>query len=360
MTIVMQLIDKIDWMVWVTSTTGIAECVFAIIVMLFIKQAEPIVRKIFGFDNAGSLGSALASGALLMNSMKTASSAIEKRNKANGNSKKSGSSRPQTSSNAARNNINNATQNTSNQPAKVKVTKVNPNSTIGGKGSGNVTPVKSHVAPGNTQPNNSTTGGQNTTTQNNQPGNRNLNTNRIGSSEEEKREKEKERIKKFIGRGVGFAFKATGAAVGAFASDDAITGGITGLGYGTAFGEGAKTLGGKAVGAGKNIANRATRRSRLNKETNNLIDEYNKVKSRMHVDNAEAYKISESLLNVSDLSKVSVPILRDYGEVLHKYREEFEGSYEDPNQMVLDAIDKIQTGELKKTEESVKRYTRKK
>lgn len=362
MTIVMQLIDKIDFGSWVTSTTGIAECVFAIIVMLFIKQAEPIVRKIFGFDNAGSLGSALASGALLMSSMKTASNAIGKAKDAKDGKAKKGNgnnSKLQTSSNANRNttninntsNTNSSTTNTSNPNSKSNANNQNGQGATSGTGNTNTNTSGGSTSQGS---------GQGSTTQNNQPGNRNLNTSRIGDSDEEKKQKRNERIKKVIGTGVGLGFRATGAAIGAFASDDAITGGITGFGYGTAFGEGAKNLGGRAVGAGKTIKNKVTRGRDLSKSTNELIDEYNKLKSKTGWNDDLMYRNSENLLNISDLSKVSNPNLRSYGETLHKYRKAFEEKYQAPDDMVLDAIDKIQTGELEKTEESVKRYTRKK
>lgn len=365
MNIAYELLGGLQWGNWVNNV-GVAECVFAIIVMVFIKQAEPIVRKIFGFDNAGSLGSAIASGALLMSSMKTASNAIGKAKDAKGNggkNTKNNNSKPQPSSNANRNttNINNTT-NANSGTTTPNPNQSNPNSganTQNGQGATNGT-------GGGTSANNTSAGGtpqgsgQSSTTQNNQQGNRNLNTSRTGESEEEKKQRRNDRIKKVIGTGVSVGFRATGAAIGAFASDDAITGGITGFGYGTAFGEGAKALGGKAAEKGKKIANTVTRRKNLNKSTNELIDEYNKLKSKTGWNDDLMYRNSENLLNISDLSKVSNPNLRSYGETLHKYRKAFEDKYQAPDDMVLDAIDKIQTGELEKTDESVKRYTRKK
>lgn len=344
MNIVYELLGGLQWGNWVNGV-GIGECVFAIIVMWFIKQAEPIVRKIFGFDNAGSLGSALASGALLMSSMKTASNAIDKakKGKANGSKSTNGSSsKPQPSSNANRNTTN--MNNTTSKTTTTQSNQSNTNSQNGqGSGSNRNTPA------GTTQ-----SSGQN----NSQSGNRNLDTSRIG--EDEKKQRRNEKIKKVIGVGVNAGFRAAGVAVGAFASDDPITGGITGFGYGTAFGEGAKSLGGKAAGVGKKIANTATRRHRLNKSTNELIDEYNKLQSKMRWNDDTMYRQSEALLQVRDLSKVSNPNVRSYGETLHKYRQAFEGRYQAPDDMVLNAIDKIQTGDLEKTEESIKRYTRRK
>ena len=365
MNIAYELLGGLQWGNWINGV-GVAECVFAIIVMLFIKQAEPIVRKIFGFDNAGSLGSAIASGALLMDSMKRASSAIGKGKGEKGSTPKSGkgnSSKPQPSSNANRNttninntnNTNSSTTTTSNPNPNPKSNTNNQNGQGATSGAGNT----NTNTPGGSTPQSS---GQGSTTQNNQPGNRNLNTSRNGENltDDERKQRRKEIAKKIAGTYVSAGFRATGAAIGAFASDDPITGGITGFGYGTTFGEGAKNLGGKAAGAGRKIANKVTRRSNLNKSTNELIDEYNKLKSKTGWNDDLMYRNSENLLNISDLSKVSNPNLRSYGETLHKYRKAFEEKYQAPDDMVLDAIDKIQTGELEKTDESVKRYTRKK
>lgn len=348
---------------WINNV-GVGECVFAIIVMLFIKQAEPIVRKIFGFDNAGSLGSALASGALLMSSMKTASNAIGKAKggKSNGSKPSGSSSKPQPSSNANRNttNINNTNSKTSPGASN---SQQNPSNSNSNSSSGNGQGAPSGGgANANSQGGTSQNPGQGSSSQNGQPGNRNLNTDRNGENltDEEKKQRRNDIIKKVAGAYVSTGFRVAGTAIGAFASDDPIIGGITGFGYGTSFGEGAKSLGGKAAGAGKKIANTVTRRKNLNRQTNNLIDEYNNLKSKTGWDDDLMYRQSEALLQVQDLSKVSNPNMRKYGETLHKYRQAFEAKYQAPNDMVLDAIDKIQTGELEKTEESVKRYTRKK
>ncbi len=348
MNIAYELLGGLQWGYWINGV-GVGECVFAIIVIFFIKQAEPIVRKIFGFDNAGSLGSALASGALLMSSMKTASNAIDKAKEGKENSGKSGKgspSRPQQSSNAARNTAaatsqGNKANTNSNTPPK------NQQSSSGGNGANTNT-------PGGTSQNS----GQGSTTQSGQPGNRNLDTSRTNENltDEEKKQRRNDVIKKVAGTYANIGFRTAGVAIGAFASDDMVTGGITGYGYGTAFGEGAKNLGGKAAGAGRKIA----RRSNLNKQTNKLIDEYNKLQSKSGWDDDTMFEQSRALLQVKDLNKVSDPNRRSYGETLHKYRKAFEEKYKAPDDMVLDAIDKIQTGELEKTDESIKRYTRKK
>ncbi len=353
MNIVYDLLGGVNFGNWVNGA-GVGECVFAIIVMFFIKQAEPIVRKIFGFDNASSLGSALASGALLMSSMKTASNAINKakEEKGSGTKAKNGKpARPQQSSNAARNTMATISQGNQNNTNSTTVSKNQQNSS-GSNGSNN-----------NTSNSTSQNLGQSSTTQNSQPGNRNLDTSRVKENltDEEKKQRRNDIIKKFAGKYVDIGFRVAGTAIGGFASDDMVTGGITGYGYGTALGEGAKSLGGKAAGAGRKIANTATRRHRLNNQTNQLIDEYNKLKSLGKWNDNDMFNQSRAMLQIKDLNKINDPNMRNYAEVLHKYREIFEErDYKNPNDMVLDAIDKIQTGELEKTEESVKRYTRKK
>lgn len=47
-----------------------------IIIMIFMKQAETIIRNIFGFGNAKSLGDAVAAGALVAGSIKAAGSTL--------------------------------------------------------------------------------------------------------------------------------------------------------------------------------------------------------------------------------------------------------------------------------------------
>ena len=348
----MNLLSKIEFFNWVTSSTGIGECVFAIIVVLFIKQAEPIIRKIFGFDNAGSLGSALASGALLMNSMKTASRAIDnaRSKKANnGKSGKNSSSKPQTSSNATRNqnniiNASNTSQSSSNQSSR---------NTSSGKSTQNGSNMNvpagtsaHHVIPEKTGANNTGVSGKNaqdSKQQDSNSNNKDLNTNK----------KKKLTIGKGIEEIVKAEMRMTGMAMGAMASDDAITGAMTGFGYGTAFGEG-------AISGGKKIINSATRKKRLANKTNELINKYNEIQAKTGFNDELMFNYSNALLQISDLSKVTNPDLRDYGKVLHEYREHFEKKFEEPTDMVLDAINKIQSGELEATKESVKRYTRKK
>lgn len=366
MNIVYELLGGLQWGNWINGVF-VGECVFAIIVMLFIKQAEPIVRRIFGFDNAGSLGSALASGALLIGSIKTASSAVEKHNKEKEKSnKKGGSSRPQPSSNAARNtnNINNATQ-TNSKGTNTNATQnsnntngTNANNAQNGNSAGGQNGSGSPQNSG-TQSANSSGGGAGSTPQNNQPGNRNLNTYRNGENltEEEKKKERNEKIRRAVDGTVRRGFKVAGLAVGAMASDEGITGAMAGYGYGKAIGTG---LGGKAFDGTQKVAKKVTRRRDLNKSTNNLIDEYSKLQSKMGWSDNLMYDQSERLLQINDLSKVSNPDIRSYGETLHKYREQFVEKYQAPDDMVLNAIDKIQTGELEKTDESIKRYTRKK
>lgn len=76
--------------------------VIAIIIMLFIKQSEGIIRVIFGFGNAKSLGDSFAAGALLVGSMKTAGSALGNIKQAHSKSQNGGQSSGSTSSSSAR------------------------------------------------------------------------------------------------------------------------------------------------------------------------------------------------------------------------------------------------------------------
>lgn len=341
---------------------GLGASVFAIFTMIFIKQAEPIVRKIFGFDNASSLGSALASGALLMSSMKTASNAIggakekkESEGKGPSGAKNTNSSRPKTSNNAARNvnNINNS-QSSSESNNSQTSSRNNANQTSQGNNA-NQTSQQS----GTSQENNANQASQQSGTSQgndaNQTSQQNSNDELNINKSQTNKEKLKNMAKKLPTAYVNAGFRVAGTAIGAFASDDFVTGGMTGYNYGKALGIG-------TVDKGRKIVNTATRKTHFKKQTGELVDAYKKLQTDMGWSDELMYNQSDRLLQLSSdtLNKVSNPKVREYGEKLHKYREQFEGRYQEPSDMVLHTIKQVQNGSLTNDKDSIKRYTRKK
>lgn len=373
MTIIIGLIGKPTDINWVDGF-GLGASVIAIVAMLFIKQAEPIVRKIFGFDNASSLGSVIASGALLANSINIAKSAANK-DKGGKDKKpnKSGSggntSKPQPSSNANRNTSN--IDNNSNE------------SNSNNSGNGQDANSQNGNQSGNSSDNNTNSGNQSeNNTQDGNSGNNNGGNSNGGFSEDddsndgtqetEDRELNTEKIKPkksamdivksmgrwYVKKGIrgyaNVASRVAGMAIGAMASENVITGGITGFHAGKLISKGKDGV----ASGGKRVIKSATRKPRLKKETNQLIDKYNTVKKSTGWDDATMYNASKQYLNINNLDRETNPELRDYASTLHQYREQFEGRFKEPTDMVLSAIKQIQTGELTKDKESMKRYTR--
>lgn len=328
-----------------------------------MKQAEPIIRRIFGFDNASSLGSAMASTALLMGSMKTAANAVKGANAKKAASKaKSGGSKPRTSNNANRNTTNMNGGNGSGNSAQNGSGNSNSagpgSSTGGGQGS----PAPGGSGQGSPAPSGSGQGSP-------QSRRIELDTGREGENENDSKfKKALGKVGNVAGKVASAEFKLMGAAMGMVASDDPVTGALTGWNYGTAFGEGAKNLGGGAVNLGRRIKNKATRGKTLGKQAEGLIDGYNDAKAYFGLpanlsEDQSIFmdSIAQGLLQEDDLSRISDPKLREYGTVLHNYRSQFEGrNYNNPDHMVLDALRKVESGELTKDQDSIKRYTRKK
>lgn len=373
MTIIIGLIGKPTDINWFDGF-GLGASVIAIVAMLFIKQAEPIVRKIFGFDNASSLGSVIASGALLANSINIAKSVANKdKDGKSKKSNKSGSggntSKPQPSSNANRNtsNIdNNSNESNSNNSGNGQ----DANSQNGNQSENS---SDSNTNSGSQSGNNTQDGNSGNNGGNSNGGFREDDDSNDGTQETGDRELNTEKIKNKRNAGdiaksmsrlypkvlkgyANVASRVAGMAIGAMASENAITGGITGFHAGKLISKGKDGV----ASGGKRVIKSATRKTRLKKETNQLIDKYNAVKKSTGWDDATMYNASKQYLNINNLDRETNPELRDYANTLHQYREQFEGRFKEPTDMVLSAIKQIQKGELTKDKESMKRYTRKK
>lgn len=372
------------------ASIGIGTGVVAIVIMFFIKQAEPIVRKIFGFDNASSLGSAVASGALLLGSMKTAANVAGKaagaaggKGKSSGGSgsgsspKKSG---PKASSNASRNAENikketsqNGTQNKPGQNSNNQTGANNGNGAgqnAGPDGGSNAGQQNGTGANGGTSNSTNASGTNKGDNSGANAGQRELDT----SPTETQREKWARRGKDFLVGGARITSAATAGALGAFLSDDPVTGAMIGYNYGKAITAGGENLGKRAITGIKGAAKKAGRAATYSKltgsftsngikrERNDIIDSIEELQKNHPVyknyDDIET--LATSLLQVNDLDRINDPNLKQFGERLHKYRQEFEGTYKAPNDMVIDTLRKINSGEIKHQDVRPARFTRKK
>lgn len=356
--------------------------------MFFIKQAEPIVRKIFGFDNASSLGSVIASGALLQSSMRTAANVADKfkKNSSNKNSDsgKSNSSKSKSSSNADRNTSN---INKGNSDAAIAA---NANTAALVASAAEDDDDKKRLPRGQ-EPNanddkkdenkNKLEKGKN---DDKEKLNKNEDRDRLGAGDREEKDRNKDReedkqsprernamdkfkqaissptAKKIANTAKNMAFgqikfagKAVGAMVGAYTGSNPITDALTGYNYGSALTQGAQNLGSKAIsGVAKPFRRRNKRNDVIQKY--NALDENMKKKSNYSPENM--MELSRLALDKTDVDKSNwPPDLKDYAKSLQSYRDELTGKFDDPNKAVLDTIKGIQAGNVKYKEPAVRR-----
>lgn len=294
---------------------GFGEGILVIVILLFIKQAETIVRRIFGFDNATSLGSAMASGALLMSSIRTAQGAISKskggKGKDSDESKSSSKPSTKTSNNADRNmkNSSTSTTSTSKQGTATRGATGNSASTKSRKVGNAMTNFASTVAK--------------------------LNVKAAG----------------LLGA------KVTGAAIGMFAGDDPISGAMTGANFGTALGAKAGELGGRA---GRWVSNKANPIIEQRRQRNNMMEEIKIAREKMNKEyqnlkQAKGYNDTQMMvqtrvaMNTNNLSGIGNSQERAYAQSVQDYRNKLPVSNESSKEMVLETVKKIQNGEIRAT-----------
>lgn len=87
--------------------------------------------------------------------------------------------------------------------------------------------------------------------------------------------------------------------------------------------------------------------ARIREKTNNVINAYNNLQAEKNWNNDRMLDETERVLNIKDVSKIKDEKLRTYAETVQDLRTEYEGKYQVPNDVVLDRVTKIQSGEVK-------------
>lgn len=338
-----------------------------IIIMIFMRQSEGIIRNIFGFGNAKSLGDVVAAGALLASSMRSAGSVLGKvkstktpESKTNGSSS---SSRSSGSSSGKRPALKD-TSNTGNSSGRDTYTSANNNagnnqtSSSQQENSNNSTQRSSSQGSDNSQTNttNSMTPASNQTVQ--VPNDTDVE--RTQREYNTEINKANNKFKNTLGNILVGANKkafelASGVGIGGAFSGD-VPGMMTATNFTSAATGAAGAVKNKVVSGGKKLKNWATTNSRINTKTNSVIDAYDNLKNEKGWNNERMLDETERVLNIKDTSKIKDEKLREYAETVQDLRTEYEGKYQEPNDVVLDRITKIQSGDIQK--DTTKRYTK--
>ena len=291
-------------------------CIVAIVVMLFMKNAESIIRKIFGFDRAGTLGSAVASGALLVNSMKTAANAVGKvKGAASGGNEKKKQNKPQTKPSK---DGSSPTPPNGRGDAPKQQTRAN-NGLNGAAGkNGSTLPQTGGGNGGSLPPAGSNNGGNKPTTPSlngeasRQP---ETMTDRNGyalpasdatrenspiKSDTPKTKKGLDMLGNFVRGQVRVGMMISGAAIGLAAGSDPVTGIMTGMNYGRAFHAGSEEIGRRAIRGVKGVGKRATRKGRTYNLQNSLIDSHAALQNQAGWTNEQMQDFGEYAMTAGD------------------------------------------------------------
>lgn len=340
----------------------------AIMIMMFIRQAEDIVRKIFGFDSAKSLGSAVAATALLLSSAKLAASAVGKLNSGKEDSKGDSSSGNSGSSSSS-----------SGKKKKPQVKDTSHKGEEQGNGGGGTNPPAPPDQGGGSDSRDSGSGGgsdsgsgssnngggsnSNQGGNGNNGGNNDSNKNNTASSDRNVDKTKPAVAQKLLSAGKflaaanikGFEW-AAGAGLGLATGGD-ISDMIAGKNVMTALSAGGRYVGRGAISKGKNIVNKATANTRTVRDTNAVVQSYNDVKTDTGWSDERMEKESERLLEIEDTSRIKNEKIRTYAENLQTLRKDYEGKYQEPKDKTLDTVNKIGKGTVKYNNR--KKYTKK-
>lgn len=341
--------------------------VLAIIIMLFMRQAEGIIRSIFGFGNAKHLGNAIASGALLVSSMKAASSSLEKIKGEKDKPSNSGKSGSTSSSSGADKKPNlKDTSNTGGQGGSTQATS-GANSRSQSNTSSENTRTQSSGADGRTSDTErgSTSDRQSSSTSNDTIGpvavpsligdditesnSREYNTERVKEAES----KFKKVMGGYVKSGAKIVEVAAGIGLGG-AMGGSVSDMISGVNFASAGVNAIKVGGQKIITKAKN--NPISKNSRINKKRDSVIDAYNNLANEKGWGKDRMIDETERVLNIKDTSRIKDEKLREYAETVQNLRIEYEEEYQAPNDMVLDTIQKIQSGNIQRGDGT--RYTR--
>ncbi len=345
-----------------SPTNSLGSGLLVIIIMIFMKQAETIIRTIFGFGNAKSLGDVVAAGALVAGSVSAASKTLGALNRARGSS--SGGNKGGNSSSGGADKKPNL-KDTSNAGGAQKQTNAsggsngqtsNSNNTGGSNSSSGGNDSGSNRGGSNNSDN--TSSGSSNSSTNSSSGNsvdtvstedRSYNTEAVKNAES----KFKNVLSKYASLNVKALEIAAGIGIGGAMGGD-IPSMIAGGNFAKA-GINATKLGGELVISGFKKTPIA-KNSRINQKTDKVMDAYNNLKAEKGWSDDRMLDETERVLDIKDTSTIKNEKLREYAETVQDLRKEYEEDYKVPNDMVLDRISKVQSGQVKR---SSKKYTKK-
>lgn len=349
-----------------SPTNSLGSGLLVIIIMIFMKQAETIIRTIFGFGNAKSLGDVVAAGALVAGSVSAASKTLGALKGAKGESNSGSKGHGGSSSGGADKKPNlkdtssaGGTQKPSSGSESRNGQQSNSNNAGGSNSSSGGANSGSSNSSDNSQSSSSdTSSGTNNSSTNNSntsandtvlTDDRSYNTEAVQDAES----KFKDVLSKYASANVKAIEIAAGIGLGGAMGGD-VPSMIAGGNFAKAAVNASKFGGQKVISGFKNIP--IVRNSRINEKTDKVIDAYNNLKTEKGWSEDRMLDETERVLDIKDTSTIKNEKLREYAEKVQDLRTEYEGEYKVPNDMVLDRVSKVQSGEVKR---SNKKYTKK-
>lgn len=346
-----------------SPTNSLGSGLLVIIIMIFMKQAETIIRTIFGFGNAKSLGDVVAAGALVAGSVSAASKTLGALNRAKGSSGGGNKGGNSSSGGADKKPNLKDTSNaggaqkpsTGSQTSKEQQTNSGSesNSSSGGKDDNLPDDVfifgSEDQDARSSRSSSDTSNGDSNSNDTVSTVDRNYNTEAVKDAES----KFKNVLSKYASLNVKGLEIAAGIGIGGAMGGD-IPSMIAGGNFAKA-GINATKLGGELVISGFRKTPIA-KNSRINQKTDKAIDAYDNLKAEKGWSDDRMLDETERLLEIKDTSTIKNEKLREYAETVQDLRKEYEEDYKVPNDMVLDRISKVQSGQVKR---SNKKYTKK-
>lgn len=337
-----------------------------IIIMIFMRQAETIIRTIFGFGNAKSLGDIVATGALVASSVSAAGKTLgalkgaqkESKGGSGGSSSKGADKKPnlKDTSNAGGAQKQTGNSGGSNGQAGNSSNTGGSNSSSSGSSSGSNS--------GETNNSSNTSSGADTSSSSNASSSTNYGSTDTDTVSSEARsynteavqnaeDKFKNVLTKYANANIKAVEIAAGIGLGGAMKGDIPTM-IAGANFAKAGVNVAKLGGQKVISGFKNTT--VAKNSRINEKTDKVIDAYDNLKAEKGWSDDRMLDETERVLDIKDTSTIKNEKLREYAEKVQELRTEYEEEYKVPNDMVLDRVSKVQSGEVKR---SKKQYTKK-
>lgn len=351
-----------------SPTNSLGSGLLVIIIMIFMRQAETIIRTIFGFGNAKSLGDVVAAGALVAGSVSAASKTLGALKSAKSGS--SGGNKGGNSSSGGADKKPNLKDTSSTggaqKPSSGSQAKNEQQSNSNNAGGSNTPSGESNSGSSSSSDNSQssssdTSSGTNNSTTDTSSGDsssndtvstvdRNYNTEAVKDAES----KFKDVLSKYASFNVKGLEIAAGIGIGGAMGGD-VSSMIAGGNFASAAVNASKIGGQKVISGFRKTP--IAKNSRINKKTDKVIDAYDNLKAEKGWSDDRMLDETERLLDVKDTSKIKNEKLREYAETIQDLRTEYEGEYQAPNDMVLDRVSKVQSGGVKKN--NSKKYTKK-